>query len=120
MSDHVYWILEVSIKDGQADAFKALMEEMVTATKADEPGALNYEWSLGDDGSSCHIYERYDSSDSTMVHLGNFGTKFAGRFMECAQPTKFTIYGAPDDTVKKALQPMGARYMADFGGFHRQ
>ncbi len=120
MSDHVYWILEVSIKDGQMDAFKTLMEEMVAATRADEPGALNYEWSLGNDGTSCHIYERYDSSASTMVHMGNFGSKFADRFLACVQPTKFTVYGAPDDTVKKALAPLGGRYQANFGGFHRQ
>ncbi len=120
MGGHVYWILELSIRDGQMDAFKSLMEEMVTATKADEPGALNYEWSLDEEGSSCHIYERYDSSASTMVHLGNFVTKFADRFMVCVQPTKFTIYGSPDEAVKKALGPFGGRYMDDFGGFHRQ
>ena len=119
MSDNVYWILEVAIKDGEFDNFKALMTEMVDATQADEPGALNYEWTVSDDQSTCHIYERYADSAATMVHLGNFGSKFAGRFMKVLKPTKFVVYGNPDDKVKDALNPMGAVYMSPIGGFAR-
>lgn len=44
MSEHVHWLLEVAIKPGERDAFIAWMHEMVTATQANEPEALNYEW----------------------------------------------------------------------------
>ena len=44
MSGNVHWVLELNIKDGALDDFKALMGEMVTATKTNEPDAMNYEW----------------------------------------------------------------------------
>ena len=80
MSDVVSWLVEVSIKSGQVDNFKALVEELVQSTR-NEPNTLAYEWFLGEDNSSCHIYERYADSAATMTHLGTFGEKFAERFI---------------------------------------
>ncbi len=119
MTDNVFWMLEVSINEGKLDDFKALMTEMVDATKADEPGALNYEWFISADNSSVHIYERYADNAATMVHLGNFGSKFAGRFMECVTPSRFMLYGPADDKVLGALGPMGAVHHSQIGGFAR-
>lgn len=119
MSEHVDWMLELAVTDGKLDDFKALMTEMVDATRANEPGALIYEWSVSDDGSRVHIYERYADSAATMTHLATFGAKFAERFMSMAKPTKLVVYGTPNDTVRKALDRMGAVYMAPIGGFAR-
>lgn len=119
MTENVFWMLEVAINEGQLDDFKALMEEMVTATQADEPGALNYEWFINAEGSECHIYERYADNGATMVHLGNFGSKFAGRFMTCATPKRFMLYGPADEQVLGALGPMGAVHHTQIGGFAR-
>ena len=55
MSDKVYFLAEVTIKQGEFDNFKALVEEMVEATQANEPNTLNYEWSITEDSQSCHI-----------------------------------------------------------------
>ena len=44
------WVVQCAVKDGQLDAFKELMEEMVAGT-SEEPGALNYEWFISDDGA---------------------------------------------------------------------
>ncbi len=55
MHRHIYWVLEVDVNEGSSDAFTDLMHEMVKATRANEPGTLNYEWSFSDDGSRCHI-----------------------------------------------------------------
>jgi quinol monooxygenase YgiN len=119
MSGNVHWILEVSINDGELDNFKALMEEMVAATQADEPGALNYEWFLSPDGKTCHIYERYADSDATRVHMKNFGEKFAGRFMGCVKMGRTDLYGDPDDQLKGMLAGMGAVHYSQIGGFAR-
>ncbi len=45
MSDTVHWVLELSVKPGKLDGFKALMAEMVEATQANEPDATHYECS---------------------------------------------------------------------------
>ncbi|MEQ9422838.1 MAG: antibiotic biosynthesis monooxygenase [Cyclobacteriaceae bacterium] len=118
MTDNVYWILELKIKDNQLDNFQKLMEDMVISTK-NEPGALKYEWWLTEDSTICHIYERYTNSETTMVHLANFGSKFAERFLACVDPIRFMVYGSASDQVKEALAGFGATHMKYFGGFAR-
>ena len=119
MSAHVYWILEVEIKSGQAEAFKAIAQEMSAATKAGEPGTLGYDWSISADGATCHIFEYYKDSAATMVHLGGFGKNFAARFMPMIKPVRFSVYGSPSDEVKKAIAGLGPVYFAPAAGFIR-
>jgi len=118
MSDVVSWVVEASIKPGQLDNFKGLAEEMVQSTRK-EPNTLAYEWFLGEDNSSCHIYERYTDSAATMTHLGSFGEKFAERMMSMCDVTRFTVYGAPNEEVKNVLGGFGAVFMGQLNGFAR-
>ena len=117
--NHVFWNLEADIKEGKLEDLKSLMVTMVEGTQADEPGAINYEWSISEDGTKCHIYERYADSEATLTHLGNFGTKYAKDFMDALEIKRFTVYGNPDETVKGALTKIGARFMSPLGGFTR-
>ena len=119
MGSNVHWVLELAINEGKLDTFKTPMQEMVEATQSNEPGAMNYEWFISEDEKNCHIYERYVDSAATMIHLGNFGAKFAERFFAAVTPTRFTVYGDPSSEVREALAPFGAVHMAEFGGFAR-
>ena len=119
MSNNVHWLLKVSVNDGQLNAFKTLAEEMSAATLADEPGALNYEWFFNEDETECHIYERYTDSAATMVHVENFGAKFAERFFGCVTPASLLLYGNADEQVLEALAPLGAVHHVQFAGFSR-
>ena len=119
MSDSVHWVIELDVKDGQLDAFKALAQEMSEATQANEPGASHYEWFVSEDGKVVHIYERYVDSAATMIHLQTFGEKFAERFLACVNPTRFTVYGDPSAEVRDALAGFGAAHMTQFDGYAR-
>ena len=119
MSDTVHWLLALNIKEGELDNFRALVTEMVDATKANEPGTLNYEWFVSDDEKTCHIYERYADSAATMAHLATFGQDFAERFMAVLEPVQFVVYGNPNDEVRAALVAFGAVHMSQFAGFAR-
>jgi quinol monooxygenase YgiN len=118
MDDQVSWVLELAVKPGKLDEFRALMHEMVDSTRG-EPGALSYEWFVSDDGAAVHIYERYADSAAAMAHLGTFGQTFAGRFLAAVDPTRFTVFGDPSDETRAVLDGFGATYMSDFGGFVR-
>ena len=118
MGNEVSWVLELSVKPGQLEAFRTLMTEMVESTKG-EPGARAYEWFVSDDGSAVHIFESYDDSDAVMAHLGTFGSKFAERFLAAVAPTGFTVYGSPNEAVKAGLQGFNPTYLGPFGGFWR-
>jgi quinol monooxygenase YgiN len=119
MNPHVYWLLELEIQPGRAKDFRTLMDEMVAATRADEPGALNYEWSTSADGKRCHIFERYADSGAVMAHMATFGARFASRFFEILKPLHLDVYGSPDDAVKNAFASSGPAYLESAGGFSR-
>ena len=118
MSENVHWVLELAIKEGELDNFKAVMNDMVAGAQ-EEAGTLNYEWFVSDDGKTCHIYERYADSAATMVHLGNFGANFAERLLATVDPTRFVVYGDPSGDVRDALAGFGAVHMAQIAGFAR-
>ncbi len=117
MSDAVHWLLALNIKEGELDNFKALMKEMVDVTQANEPGTLNYEWFVSDDGKTCHLYERFADSAATMTHLASFGQNFAERFLAAVEPVQFAVYGNPNDEVRAAVAGFGAVHMSKIGGF---
>lgn len=118
MPNTVSWNLQLAVRDGRLDDVRGLMAEMVEATQA-ETGTLGYEWFLSEDGGTCHLYERYSDSDAALLHLGNFGSKFAERFLNCLEPTSLTVYGRPSPEAREALDGFGAVYLGPLGGFHR-
>ena len=111
-------VSKMSVREGQLSDARELMPEMVESTWG-EPGTLGYEWFLGADGTVCHIHERYADSDAASVHLGNFGAKFAERFLRCFEPTDLYVYGEPSDEARAVLDGFGAVYLGTFGGFSR-
>jgi quinol monooxygenase YgiN len=119
MAAGVSWMLELSVQPGREKDLTLLANEMVAATRANEAGTLDYEWSLSSDGSVCHIFERYADSAAVMVHLGTFDKKFAARFLEILKPARFVVYGSPSPEVKDALDGMNAVYLQPLGGFSR-
>ncbi len=119
MSQNVYWLLKVDVNPGKHDDAIALMHEMIASTHDNEPGTLNYEWNYSADMKSVHLYERYADSEATMVHLGNFGSKFAERFMQCFAPTEISVYGEASTDVKEALAGFGAEFYSSASGFAR-
>jgi quinol monooxygenase YgiN len=117
MSEQIYWILEVAILPGQLENFRTVARDLIAATKL-EPGTLGYEWNLSDDGTVCHIYERYQNSDAVLTHIQSFGA-FAERFLQACRPTRFHVYGTPTEDVKAALADFGPVYFSSIGGFSR-
>jgi len=118
MANTISWVIQLSINSGKDADFKNLMNDMVAATNK-EAGCQTYEWFLSEDGSNCHVYERYNDSAATLTHLGTFGAQFAGRFMDCVTPTGLTVYGEPTDELRGALAGLGAVHFGTIGGFNR-
>ncbi len=63
MNENIIWTVEAKIKDGERDAFAALMREMVETVQKEE-GTLNYEWTIAEDDATIHVYERYKDADA--------------------------------------------------------
>jgi quinol monooxygenase YgiN len=118
VEQHVSWVVELAVKSGELDAFKELMEEMVAGT-SEEPQTLAYEWYISGDGSTVHIFEKYADSEAMILHVNGFLQKWAGRFMECVDVTRFTVYGDPSPAARELLEGFGPTYLGPWGGFSR-
>ena len=118
MSNPVYYLLEVEIKSGEKDKFEALVKELIAVVQA-EPKTLNYEVSRGEDGKTCHFFEKFADSEALIEHVAAFGKNFAERFLSVVTPTRLVVYGNPNEKAKEALSGFGPLYMAPIGGFSR-
>src|SRR5689334_10738520 len=116
---HVAWMFELAVREGREAELRALMAEMSEATERDEPGTLDYEWHLSDDGPRLHLFERYADADAAMTHLGTFGERYMRRFFAVLAPERMTVYGAPDDRVRGALAQLSPQVMTRAAGFSR-
>ncbi|MDT8332877.1 antibiotic biosynthesis monooxygenase [Roseomonas gilardii] len=118
MSEQLYWIFSVEVREGQMAAFKALAAEIV-ATARNEPGTLSYDYTASENGKTVHIFERYRDSASAISHVQETFTPFAERFMALVKATGFIVYGKPTAEARKVLDGLGASYMTPFDGFTR-
>jgi quinol monooxygenase YgiN len=118
MENHVSWVIELAVKDGKLGDFTTLMEEMAAGTST-EPPTLAYEWYISDDETVVHIFEKYADSDAMIAHVSGFLEKWAGRFMECVDVTRFVVYGDPSPAAREMLAGFGPVYLGPWGGFSR-
>lgn len=116
---HVAWMFELTVREGRDADLQALMTEMVASTRRDEPGTLDYEWHLTDDGRQLHIFERYADAAAVMTHLATFGARYMGRFFDVLAPQRMTIYGPADDAVRAALAQLRPAVLRRAEGFSR-
>ena len=117
-SHPVFYNLQLTIRDGQQEAFSNLMEEMVAATKQ-EAGTLVYEWFIAADGKTCQIHEMFADTAAYQEHSANFGAKFATRFMSMMEITGFTVYGNSDSEAREQMSSLQPVFFEALGGFRR-
>lgn len=116
MSDQISWHVELAVKAGELEDFRALTSEMVEFTRA-EPGVLIYERFVSEDGKVVHVYERYANAAAAVAHLRTFKDKFGKRFSGMVDRKQFTVFGSPSDELREVLDGFGATYLGPFGGF---
>ena len=116
MTHEVSWQVELAIKPGKLEEFRALTREMVESTRG-EPGALVYERFVSDDGQVVYVYERYTDSSSAVSHLSAFAKKYGERFADMVERKRFTVFGVPSDELKRILDQLDATYHTPFDGF---
>ena len=98
-SEQVYWVFTVTVD--QIDKFTPLVPKLVAAT-AKEPGALQFECSIGDDRKTVDFFERYTDSKAALSHQAESFAPFSKEFFAAARLTRWVIYGTPSDEFKKA------------------
>lgn len=120
---NVYFLARFTIREGQEDAFHEVAKDVCAAAGSEE-GTLNYEWSLSEDGRTCHVLERYVDSDAMRVHFANTAG-FIERIFATLDVSGVDVYGSPDAEIRELLTQTGAqfhfepRFNRPFAGFVR-
>jgi quinol monooxygenase YgiN len=116
MDGEICWHVELLVKPGQLESFRALTGEMVEAARR-EPGVLSYQRFVSADGKTVHVFERYADSAAALTHLQVFAEKFAKRFQNLAERKSFVVFGNPTAELMATLDGYGAVYAKPFGDF---
>jgi quinol monooxygenase YgiN len=90
----------------------------VAATKK-EPGAPQFEYSVGDDQTTVDFFERYTDSKAALFHQTESFAPFSKELFAVAKLTCWVIYGTPSDEFKKANADFRPIYMTSVDGFAR-
>ena len=116
MNGQICWHVELIIKPGRLEGFRALTGEMVESARR-ELGLLSYQRFVSEDGKTVRIFERYADSTAALTHLRIFESKFAEPFQDMVERKCFFVFGCPTAELKEALDRYGAIYFKPFGDF---
>lgn len=116
--ENIGWIVEAQIKEGKRAEFEAVMAEIVADAKAKEPGTLNYQYYVNEDGLVL-VYERFANEEAALAHInGSWGT-FAGRWIETADVTQMWHIGNLSDELRANHAVLSPKNMRPYNGFTR-
>ena len=89
----VRFVVSLTIKDGQFDAFDAVAKEMTALTQM-EPGTLAYDWYLSPDRTQCRLYESYVDGSAALAHMaGRVVQELVPKLLGFSAITLFEVYG---------------------------
>ena len=119
LNKNIFVIVKVSINPGQITSFMDLARVMADDVKANEPGTINYEWTLNQDSTICEIIERYVDSQAFLNHMNFYNGKYAQKMSALGEITDFVLFGKPNEELAKAMGESGSNYHVLFAGFAR-
>ena len=114
----IAYLIEMTIEDGKTDEFKALAAAYTDAVRAGEPGTLEYQWWLSEDGSKGLLKETFTGSEALLTHIANVGPSLSD-LLAIAPFTRWEIFGEPSADARNALDEFGVVYFQHVVGFDR-
>jgi hypothetical protein len=110
-------VFHMTVEPNVLEDFKTLITQIVELSSK-EPRTLIYEYSLGEDGRTVHIVERY-LTEGVLPHVEETFGPYAERFLKLATIQTLYVYGNPPADLRAKLASFGAVFMAPLAGFAR-
>src|SRR5580658_91666 len=115
----VYFIVDLTIHEGQLANFEAIAKTMTEGTLK-ESGALGYEWYLSKDRKQCRLIETYADGNAAFAHVsGAVVHQLVPKMLENCSLTSFKVYGDPGPKASDALAKVGAEIAPLWHGLGR-
>ncbi len=118
--EKIHWLAELTIGDGNVEAFKSMAKDIIAAVESTEPGTLSYEWHITENGKTCFVDEWYDGAEAGLAHLNGEAPKMLPKLLEISEFTSLKVLcdiSSPELTEK--LASFGACFAGHTGGFTR-
>jgi len=111
--------VDVTVNQGQLDAFKAIAKEMTSASEA-EPETLGYEFFFSTDEKQCRLLETYEDANAVLAHFtGPVVGKLVPQITPLCTIDRFEIYGDPGPQVTQMAASLGAKFFSYWAGLSR-
>jgi len=100
--------VNMTVQEGQLDAFKSIAQTMTEGSKA-EPGTLGYEWFAAADGKRFRLVETYVDAQAVEAHFaGPVVQQLVPKLVATCAVDGFEFYGDPGPSVAATAVGMGA------------
>lgn len=118
--DPINYVVELTIKSGQLDAFKKVADGFIQRSRDDEPGTKTYQLYMAADDSKCYIHEGFDDSAGLVAHAAGPSVQgHIGELLEVSDITRFEAFGNPTKEAQEVLDGFGAVVHTHHAGFSR-
>ena len=115
----VHLLVELTIHNGQFDAFQSVAREMIAGSDA-EAGTLGYEWYLSSDCKRCRLLESYASADALLAHFtGPVVQQLVPRMIQYVTIDRSEVYGDPGPQAAAMLANFGTQVFQHWDGLPR-
>jgi quinol monooxygenase YgiN len=111
--------VNMTINEGQAEAFKNVAQAMTEGSKS-EPGTLGYEWFARGDGKTFRLVETYVDAAAVEAHFtGPVVQEWVPKLAAVCTVDGFEIYGDPGPKVAAMAANFGAAIFQYWMGIER-
>jgi quinol monooxygenase YgiN len=118
--DPIHFRAEFAIKEGKADEFKKLVQDMGRAVQGSEPSTVEYQFFLNQGETRCIVHETYANSEAALAHnAGAASQTILPKIFSVSSIIRFDVYGNPSEELQKVLASFGAQVYHLFAGFSR-
>jgi quinol monooxygenase YgiN len=118
MTQQVQCTGELSIADGQLDAFKRIMHTIVEAVQAKEPDMNAYQVYLNAEQNKAYFIAWFKNPEAVISHFANIDPLLP-ELLAVAPNTRFEVFGNLTPEIENALKAGGAAIFKYHEGFIR-
>ena len=116
--NYIHIRAEVTIEEGKKEEYKKLIQDMIGAVEANEPGTINYQFYFDKSESECIVWETYADSEALLAHNSGVASQtILPKIHGVSKIRRLDVYGNPSEELQNVLS--GIQTFNRFAGFSR-
>lgn len=117
-NNNIHIRAEVTIEEGKKEEYKKLIQDIIRAVEANEPGTINYQFYFDKSETECIIWETYANSEALLAHINGVASQtILPKIHGVSKIIRLDVYGNPTEELQKVLS--GTQTFNLFAGFSR-